>query len=153
MRVSERERKRGKQYSGVLDLCVQSVSSSIYTGFSSIVLSTIERRYQFTSTAAGLVSSTYDLAVLVSVVFISYFGGKGHKPRWLGVSLIIQGVGTIKLLICIIATACSPTIPFVCKFHGCINRIHATLELPKLCIESIIILPQTHALVCPTSMK
>ena len=66
-----------------------------HAGFSSVILSTIERRYQFSSTAAGLISSTYDMAVLVSVVFISYFGGKGHKPRWLGISLIIQGAGML----------------------------------------------------------
>ena len=63
-------------------------------GFTSVVLSTIERRYQFSSTAAGLIASTFDMAVLVSVVFISYFGGKGHKPRILGISLIVQGTGT-----------------------------------------------------------
>ena len=63
-------------------------------GFTSVVLSTIERRYQFSSTAAGLIASTFDMAVLVSVVFISYFGGKGHKPRLLGISLIVQGTGT-----------------------------------------------------------
>lgn len=58
-----------------------------------MVLSTIERRYRFSSTEAGLIASTFDMAVLVSVLFISYFGGKGHKPRWLGISLIVQGVG------------------------------------------------------------
>lgn len=63
------------------------------TGFTSVVLSTIERRYRFSSTAAGLIASTFDMAVLVSVLFISYFGGKGHKPRWLGISLIVQGAG------------------------------------------------------------
>ena len=69
------------------------------------MLSTIERRYRFSSTAAGLIASTFDMAVLVSVLFISYFGGKGHKPRWLGISLIIQGLGecivvAIRALIC-----------------------------------------------------
>lgn len=64
------------------------------TGFTSVVLSTIERRYRFSSTAAGLIASTYNMAILVSVIFISYFGGKGHKPRWLGISLIIMGIGS-----------------------------------------------------------
>ena len=78
--------------------------SSTTTGFTSVVLSTIERRYRFSSTSAGLIASTFDMAVLVSVLFISYFGGKGHKPRWLGISLIIQGLGewvvvTIRALI------------------------------------------------------
>ena len=64
-----------------------------YTGFTSVILSSIERRYRFSSTAAGGIAATFDSAVLVSVLFISYFGGKGHKPRWLGVSLLIQGLG------------------------------------------------------------
>ena len=64
-----------------------------HQGFTSVVLSTIERRYQFSSTVAGFIASTFDISVFVSVLFISYFGGKGHKPRWLGVSLIVQGLG------------------------------------------------------------
>ena len=58
-----------------------------------MVLSSLERRYQFPSLAAGFVAVSFDFAVLFSVIFISYFGGKGHKPRWLGISLIIQGIG------------------------------------------------------------
>lgn len=62
-------------------------------GFTSVVLSSIERRYKVNSVSVGLIASTFDAAVLVSVLVISYFGGRGHKPRWLGVSLVIQGVG------------------------------------------------------------
>ena len=58
-----------------------------------MVLSTIERRYRLSSTAAGSLASVTDASILVSVIFISYFGGRGHKPRWLGVSLIIQAIG------------------------------------------------------------
>ena len=66
---------------------------SFSTGFTSIVLSSLERRYGLSSTAAGSIASTFDAAVLVSVIFISYVGGRGHKPRWLGASLIVQAVG------------------------------------------------------------
>ena len=59
-----------------------------------MVLSTLERRYGLSSTATGSIASTFDVAVLVSVVFISYFGGRGHKPRWLGASLIVQATGS-----------------------------------------------------------
>ena len=60
-----------------------------------MVLSSLERRYRLPSTATGAVASTFDAAVLVSVVFISYFSERGHKPRWLGVSLIIQATGAL----------------------------------------------------------
>ena len=59
-----------------------------------MVLSSLERRYGLSSTSTGAIASTFDAAVLVSVVFISYFGGRGHKPRWLGASLIIQAIGS-----------------------------------------------------------
>ena len=69
------------------------VSLSLLTGFLSVTLSTIQRRYELTSTESGLILSVFDMAVIVSVIFISYFGGKGHKPRWLGVGLLVQGLG------------------------------------------------------------
>ena len=64
-------------------------------GFISVVLSSLERRYQLTGTQVGLIASVFDMAVIVTVLFISYFGGKGHKPRWMGVSLLIQGLGML----------------------------------------------------------
>ena len=58
-----------------------------------MVLSTIEKRYRFSSLAASMIVAVFDFTVVVSVVFISYFGHKSHKPRWLGIALIIQGIG------------------------------------------------------------
>ena len=63
-----------------------------------MILSTIERRYQLTSLQAGLIVSVFDMAVLVTVVFISYFAGRGHKPRWLGVGLLVMGLGKWRVL-------------------------------------------------------
>ena len=36
-----------------------------------------------------------EVGILSSVVFVSYFGEHGHKPRWLGMGLIIQGVACL----------------------------------------------------------
>ena len=58
-----------------------------------MVISSIEKRYRFSSTAASMIVAVFDLSVTVSVIFISYFGHKSHKPRWLGIGLIIQGIG------------------------------------------------------------
>lgn len=60
-----------------------------------MTLSSIQRRYNLSSTQSGLVVSVFDMAVIVSVAFISYFGGKGHKPRWLGIGLLVQGFGEL----------------------------------------------------------
>lgn len=75
-------------------LCIYAIiEGAIVSGFSPVVLSPIEKRYHFSSTQASFIISTFDFAVVLSVVFISYFGDKGHKPRWLGASVIIQGLG------------------------------------------------------------
>ena len=66
-----------------------------FTGFTSTAISTLERRYSFSSTAAGFIASTFDITVTLLVVFVSYFGGRGHKARWLGMGCVIQGIGCL----------------------------------------------------------
>lgn len=63
-------------------------------GLTSVSLTAIEKRYRLTSTAVGVIPICYDIAVTLSIVFISYFGGKSHKPRWLGFSMITLALGT-----------------------------------------------------------
>ena len=59
------------------------------------MLSSLEIRYKFSSFQVGMIASTFDMTVLVTVVFISYFGGTNHKPKWLGVGVFIQGLGSL----------------------------------------------------------
>ena len=68
----------------------------IITGFTSVVLSSLEKRYKFTSTAVGFVAVSYDTVAVFSAIIISYVGGRRstHKPRWLGVSLIVIAIGS-----------------------------------------------------------
>lgn len=61
-----------------------------------MVLTSLERRYKFSAIQLGMITSTFDFTVLVTVIFISYFGGNSpHKPRWLGVGVFIQGLGSL----------------------------------------------------------
>lgn len=43
----------------------------------------------------GAIASGYDFAVLVAIVFAGYFGGYVHKPRALGVSLVLFSIGSL----------------------------------------------------------
>ena len=70
-----------------------SVNMSSFVGLTAVVLSTIERRYRLSSTATGALASMTDVSILISVIFISYLGGRSHKPRWLGVGLIVEAIG------------------------------------------------------------
>ena len=76
-------------------LFIQTIRSLSFLplGFTSVILSSIQKRYNFNSAAAGFVAVSYDASVTLSVIFISYFGGKSHKPRWMGISLLVLGFG------------------------------------------------------------
>uniref|UniRef100_A0A914NWX5 Major facilitator superfamily (MFS) profile domain-containing protein n=1 Tax=Meloidogyne incognita TaxID=6306 RepID=A0A914NWX5_MELIC len=57
-------------------------------------LSTLEKRFHMTSTQTGIISSWYDLAVLVVVFPVCHWGNIGHKGRWIGIGSLIMGFGS-----------------------------------------------------------
>lgn len=69
--------------------------SLTFAGYLPAVLSTIEKRFNFLSTQAGLIISAYDIGSLCVVVFISYYGGKGHRPQWIATGSVIVGLRVI----------------------------------------------------------
>lgn len=44
---------------------------------------------------AGLIASSYDIAACLCLTFVSYFGGTGHKPRWLGWGVLVMALGSL----------------------------------------------------------
>ncbi|XP_042606519.1 solute carrier organic anion transporter family member 4A1 [Cyprinus carpio] len=77
-------------------LCVASfLQGMIINGFINTVITSIERRFDLHSYQAGLIASSYDIAACVCLTFVSYFGGTGHKPRWLGWGVLIMALGSL----------------------------------------------------------
>lgn len=52
-------------------------------------------RFQLGSAEAGLISSCYDIAQCVCLLFVTYLGERGHKPQWLGWGFVTMGIGSI----------------------------------------------------------
>uniref|UniRef100_A0A8C6P2E2 Solute carrier organic anion transporter family member n=1 Tax=Nothobranchius furzeri TaxID=105023 RepID=A0A8C6P2E2_NOTFU len=67
----------------------------IINGFINTVVTSIERRFNLRSYEAGLIASSYDIAACICLAFVSYFGGTGHKPRWLGWGILIMALGSL----------------------------------------------------------
>ncbi|XP_037980757.1 solute carrier organic anion transporter family member 4C1 isoform X1 [Motacilla alba alba] len=67
----------------------------VVNGLINISISTIEKRYELNSSLTGLISASYDIAFCLLSLFVSYFGERGHKPRWLAFSAFMLGLGSL----------------------------------------------------------
>ncbi|XP_019372755.1 PREDICTED: solute carrier organic anion transporter family member 4C1 [Gavialis gangeticus] len=67
----------------------------VVNGLVNVSISTIEKRYELNSSLTGLISSSYDIAFCVLSLFVSFFGERGHKPRWLAFSSFMLGLGSL----------------------------------------------------------
>ena len=80
----------------LLFLCAASfLQGMTVNGFINTVITSIERRYDLHSYQSGLIASSYDVAACLCLTFVSYFGGHGHKPRWLGWGVLLMGAGSL----------------------------------------------------------
>ncbi|XP_017928430.1 solute carrier organic anion transporter family member 4C1 isoform X3 [Manacus vitellinus] len=67
----------------------------VVNGLVNISISTIEKRYELNSSLTGLISASYDISFCMLSLFISFFGERGHKPRWLAFSAFMLGLGSL----------------------------------------------------------
>ncbi|XP_072175384.1 solute carrier organic anion transporter family member 4A1-like [Diadema setosum] len=59
-----------------------------------VVVTSLERRYNFPSVRTGFISSSFDFTVMIIIVFVTYVGERGHKPMWLGIGAFIFACGS-----------------------------------------------------------
>ncbi|XP_072029858.1 solute carrier organic anion transporter family member 5A1-like isoform X2 [Amphiura filiformis] len=66
-------------------------------GYFSGIVTTLERRFQLSSSEAGTLIIINDISELCFIVIASHFGHKSHRPRWISLGSITMGIG---MLIC-----------------------------------------------------
>ncbi|CAH1775633.1 unnamed protein product [Owenia fusiformis] len=73
-----------------------AIQGLVVNGLVSVVISTIERRFDLSSTETGIIASSYDIMSVLCLIPVSYFGGRpsGHKPMWLGGGMILLALGS-----------------------------------------------------------
>jgi len=62
-------------------------------GLLGVTISTIERRFAFSSSEAAWIAASYEIAGAPAVLIIGYFGSTLRRPVWIGTGLIVLGVG------------------------------------------------------------
>jgi len=77
-------------------LCLGSIMEGlVVNGLLNVVLSTLERRFNLSSKESGLIRATNSISQMIATFPMSYFGGKGCKPRYLGVGILSLGIGAL----------------------------------------------------------
>jgi len=63
------------------------------------VIRTLERRFGLRSTQTGVVVACGDIVHMCIVVFVGYFGRRGHKPRIMCVMAMFSAVGNAMMVL------------------------------------------------------
>lgn len=81
-------------YDAIFDVLIVGATVN---GILHLIIPTIERRFNLRSVKSGLVSGGYDIASLICLIPVTYLGGRpdASKPRWIGVGMIIMGIGAL----------------------------------------------------------
>lgn len=69
---------------GILSLIFASAGS-----YFSATITTLEKRFKISSKNLGIISTGNDISALILSAFISYYGGKKHRPRLIGLGLVL----------------------------------------------------------------
>ncbi|XP_053160132.1 solute carrier organic anion transporter family member 4C1-like isoform X2 [Hemicordylus capensis] len=67
----------------------------VVNGLVNVSISTIEKRFEMNSFLSGVISAGYDISFCVLCLFVSFFGARGHKPRWLALASFLIGLGSL----------------------------------------------------------
>lgn len=67
----------------------------IVNGFVNVVITTIEKRYEMSSSESGLIAGGYDIASFLCLIPISYFGGSRRKPLFIGSGVLVLALGAL----------------------------------------------------------
>ncbi|XP_052862967.1 solute carrier organic anion transporter family member 74D-like isoform X2 [Anopheles cruzii] len=68
--------------------CVFSATFAYFNG----IITTLEKRYKIPSKNTGLISVGNDISALLLSAILSYYAGKGHRPRWIAFGLLLTTV-------------------------------------------------------------
>lgn len=71
------------------------IGSMQVVGLRAVVIRPLERRFNLTSTQAGLIISANEISASFAASFLTFFATQGHKGRWLGLGALTFAVGSI----------------------------------------------------------
>ena len=111
--------------------CLVYFQGMVVNGFVNVVISSVERRYGMSSTESGAIASCYDIASVLLLIPVSYFGGLGCKPRYLGIGVLVMGIGSLVFAIPQFTSG-----PYKATGESQNNLCHSTINNTLICTEA-----------------
>ncbi|XP_056266680.1 solute carrier organic anion transporter family member 2B1 isoform X2 [Pseudoliparis swirei] len=71
------------------------LSQLLVSGYMKSSISTIERRYGFSSQKSGVLAAFNEVGNTVLIVFVSFLGSRVHRPRFIGGGALLAGVASL----------------------------------------------------------
>ena len=70
------------------------VLQGMYYTYVVSVLTTIEKLFQFQSKTTGILFSATEIGQISGALLLTYYGGQGHRPRWIGCGITLFALCT-----------------------------------------------------------
>lgn len=74
---------------------VVMLTNALGVGYRNSVVTTIEKRYEFSSVFSGVLSGCLEVGSLITTLFVSYFCARSHIPKCIAVSLVCCAIGSL----------------------------------------------------------
>ncbi|KAL0994352.1 hypothetical protein UPYG_G00121000 [Umbra pygmaea] len=81
----------------VLCHSILQLAQLLVSGYLKSSISTIERRYGFSSQKSGILASFNEVGNTLLIVFVSFFGSRVHRPRFIGGGALVASLAAVMM--------------------------------------------------------
>ena len=74
--------------------CLTTVLQGMFYTYFASVLTTIQKLYRISSQVTGIIMSATEIGQICGSMFLAYYGGSGHRPRWIAWGVLLFSLCT-----------------------------------------------------------
>lgn len=78
----------------LVTFCLTWVLQGMYYTYFVSVITTIEKLFQIQSKTTGIIMSATEIGQIGSSLLLTYYGGQGHRPKWIAWGMILFAVSS-----------------------------------------------------------
>nr|XP_003700170.2 PREDICTED: solute carrier organic anion transporter family member 3A1 [Megachile rotundata]XP_012149742.1 PREDICTED: solute carrier organic anion transporter family member 3A1 [Megachile rotundata]XP_012149750.1 PREDICTED: solute carrier organic anion transporter family member 3A1 [Megachile rotundata] len=78
----------------LVTFCITWVLQGMYFTYFVSVITTIEKLFQIQSKTTGIIMSATEIGQIGSSLLLTYYGGQGHRPKWIAWGMILFAVSS-----------------------------------------------------------